>query len=248
MDKRVALITGAGMGIGAAVAERLTQDGYVVVVSDIDEKAANQVADRLGKQAWALTMDVSNAESISAGFAALAERSARCDVLVNNAGVAKTFPFIDFPLDEWRRHLDINVTGTFLCGQHAARMMRQRGSGRIVNLASVAGMRASPGRTAYGTSKAAVIALTRQMAIDLAPFGITANAVAPGPIATALTQQLHSQTARQAFLQGTPAARYGTPAEVAAAVAFLVSDDASYVTGHIMAVDGGLSAAGLLAI
>jgi NAD(P)-dependent dehydrogenase (short-subunit alcohol dehydrogenase family) len=253
MDKKkVALVTGAGMGIGAAIAARLARDECAVVVSDISKQAAGDTAARLETQgfvAWPLVMDVGKPESIAAGFAAIADRfNSRCDILVNNAGVAKTIPFVDYPLDHWNLVMAVNVTGPMLCAQHAVRMMLPRKWGRIVNIASISGMRASAGRTAYGTSKAAVIGLTRQMAIELAEFGITANGVAPGPVETPLTRELHSDTTRQSYYRAVPAHRYGTTDEIAAAVSFLASDDASYITGHIVPVDGGYMAAGLLEI
>ena len=251
MDKRVALITGAGMGIGAAIARRLARDGYAVVISDVNASAATETAAELhaqGLDAWPLSLDVSDAESIAAGFAAVAQRYDRCDVLVNNAAIAKTYPFVDYPIDHWNHVMAVNVTGPMLCGQQAVRLMRRRKWGRIINLASISGMRASAGRTAYGTSKAAVIGLTRQMAIELAEYGITVNGIAPGPIDTPLTQELHSARARRNYVRAVPAARYGTPDEIAGPVSFLASEDASYITGHIMAVDGGFMAAGILEI
>lgn len=251
MDKRVAMITGAGMGIGAAIAKRLAHDGIIVVISDVNGEAARLTATQLsdhGLDAWPMVMDVGSAESIAAGFAAVAERHGRCDVLVNNAGIAKTFQFLDYPVDDWHKVMAINVTGAMLCAQHAARLMRPRRWGRIINLASVSGMRASAGRTAYGTSKAALIGLTRQMAIELAEYGITVNGIAPGPIDTPLTRELHSETTRRNYLRAVPAGRYGTPEEIAGPVSFLASDDASYVTGHILTVDGGFMAAGVLEI
>src|SRR6266478_1544986 len=140
MNKKVALITGAGMGIGAAIAARLARDGCVAVVSDVSRQAASETADQLktqGFDAWPLVMDVGSPESIASGFAAVAERYNRCDVLVNNAGIAKIFPFVDYPLDHWNLVMAVNVTGPMLCGQHAVRLMRQRKWGRIVNLASI---------------------------------------------------------------------------------------------------------------
>jgi 3-oxoacyl-[acyl-carrier protein] reductase len=251
MDKKVALITGAGMGIGAAIAGRLARDGYLVVVADINSPAAAETAAQInanGLKAWAVGMDVADAESVAAAFAAVAKRYDRCDVLVNNAGIAKTFQFVDYPIDDWNKVMAVNVTGQMQCGQHAARLMRPRKWGRIINVASISGMRASAGRTAYGTSKAAVIGLTRQMAVELAEYGITVNGIAPGPIDTPLTKELHSARTRKNFLRAVPAARYGTPEEIAGPVSFLASEDASFITGHIIAVDGGFMAAGVLEI
>ncbi|AKJ67057.1 3-oxoacyl-(acyl-carrier-protein) reductase [Pandoraea thiooxydans] len=251
MSSKVALVTGAGMGIGAAIAARLARDGCAVVIADLNTQAAQDTAQKLqgeGREALALTMNVGDAGSIAAGFEAVAQRYGRCDILVNNAGIAKTFEFVDYPLDHWHQVMAVNVTGSMLCGQHAARMMLPHGWGRIINLSSVAGLRASAGRTAYGTSKAAVVGLTRQMAIELAPHGITVNGIAPGPIDTPLTRELHSDVSRQNYLRATPAGRYGVPEEIAGAISFLASDDASYVTGHILPVDGGFMAAGILEI
>jgi 3-oxoacyl-[acyl-carrier protein] reductase len=245
---RVALVTGAGAGIGAAIATRLARDGCTVIAADINEQAAKETVKRLGGEAWALQMDVGDPASIAAGFAIVTKRAGRCDILVNNAGVGRGFPFLDYPLEDWHRTMAINVTGTMLCGQHAARLMKPHGWGRIVNVASASGFRASMARTAYGTSKAAVIGLTRQMAVELAPLGITANAIAPGPVDTPMTREFQSAVMRKNLIRGIPAGRYGTPEEMAAMVSFLASDDASYVTGHTFPVDGGLLAAGVLEI
>jgi len=236
------------MGIGEAVAQRLAGLGHHVFIADRNQPAAEATAERLraeGHHVSAVVMDVGQAASITAAFAQIEASKGRCDMLVNSAGVATVAPFIDFSLEEFERTMAINVTGTLLCCQHAARLMMRHGWGRIVNIASVAGMRAvGKGRTAYGTSKGAVIALTRQMAVELADHGITANAVCPGPVDTPLTQQLHSEQFRQEYSKAIPMNRYGSVVEIAAAVQYLVSEEAAYVTGIAMPVDGGFLASG----
>jgi len=245
---RVALVTGAAKGIGAAIADRLAGEGTHVLIADVDEAQAKAKVSQMraaGQSASPLRLDVSDAESVAAAFASVDREFGRCDVLVNNAGIAKVAPFVDFPLDVWRAHMDVNVTGVLLCSQHGARMMIRRRWGRIVNIASVAGMRSvGVGRTAYGTSKAAVIALTRQMSVELAEHGVTANAVAPGPVDTPMTKVLHSPEFRKSYTDAIPMSRYGTPEEIAAAVAYLASDGAAYTTGIVIPVDGGFLASG----
>lgn len=249
-ERKIALVTGAAVGIGEAIARRLAEDGMTVLVSDRDEAAAGRTASEFhaaGFSAEPLVLDVADASSVATAFATIRDRHGRCDVLVNNAGVAKTFPFLDFPLDEFERTMRVNLVGTLLCSQQAAKLMVERGWGRIINIASVAGMRAvGSGRTGYGTSKAAVIGLTRQMASELAPHGITANAVAPGPVDTPMTKVLHSAEFRSAYIRAIPMRRYGLPEEIAATVSFLASDSAAYLTGATLPVDGGFMAAGAL--
>ena len=241
-------MTGGAMGIGAEVVERLARLGHHVVIADRDETASATIVTQLQSQQLSVTamaIDVGNPGTIATAFDAIASEHGRCDILVNCAGVAKVFPFIDFPLEEFERTMNINVNGTLLCSQHAARLMMRHQWGRIINIASVAGMRAvGTGRTAYGTSKGAVIALTRQMAVELAEHGITANAVAPGPVNTPMTQLLHTAQFRTEYSKAIPMNRYGTVSEVGAAVQFLASEDAAYITGIAMPVDGGFLSSG----
>ena len=246
--RSVELVTGFAKGIGAEICTRMAAAGHALRIADVDMEEAGRLAAALrasGAEAAPLALDVARPDSVREAFARVDAELGRCDILVNCAGVAKVFPFLEFPLENFLATMEVNVTGTFLCAQHAARLMLRNRWGRIVNIASVAGMRAvGTGRTAYGTSKGAVIALTRQMAVELAAHGITANAVAPGPVDTPMTRVLHSEQFRRDYARAIPMERYGATGEIAAAVMYLASEEASYVTGTVLPVDGGFLAAG----
>jgi 3-oxoacyl-[acyl-carrier protein] reductase len=247
----VAVITGGGAGIGEAIARRLSGDGLAVVIADLDGNRADEIATEIsahGGQAAGRQVNVSTAESVAALFEWLTHDLGRCDVLVNNAGIATTAPVSELSLEQWNSTIAVNVTGALLMTQHAIPLMKKGGWGRIVNISSISGVRASAGRIAYGTSKAAIIGLTRQLAIELAPDNITVNSVAPGPVDTATARAVHTERTRQSYLRLIPMKRFGRPEEIAAAVSFLCSEDASYITGHTIPVDGGYLAAGVLEI
>jgi 3-oxoacyl-[acyl-carrier protein] reductase len=250
-DQQVAVITGGAAGIGEAIAGRLSADGFVIVIADLDggraEALATDISGR-GGRALGKQLDVSVPESVATMFDWLADDLGKCDVLVNNAGVASATPLAELPLEHWESTIAVNVTGALLMTQRAVPLMKQRGRGRIVNISSISGVRASAGRIAYGTSKAAIIGLTRQLAIELAADNITVNSVAPGPVDTATARAVHTEATRQSYLRSIPMKRYGRPEEIAAAVSFLCSADASYITGHTIPVDGGFLAAGVLEI
>ncbi len=245
---RTAIVTGAASGIGKEIAFQLAACGPRVVVADRAEQRV-QIAQMIcegGGEAIAIDVDVSNQQSVEAMTALTEERFGRIDILVHCAGVGIEKPFLETTLEEWNRIINIDLTGTFLCCQAAAKVMVKNQYGRIINLASTAALRGGFHRAAYGAAKGGVVTLTKVMAVELAAQGITVNALAPGAIETELVAQMHSEETRKIYTNAIPAARYGTPAETAAAALFLASDQASYVNGHVMAVDGGFLGAGLM--
>jgi 3-oxoacyl-[acyl-carrier protein] reductase len=246
LEDKVTLVTGAGDGIGRAIAERFGAEGAKVVVTDIDAEPARRVAEAIVEQggaARALQLDVREPAQAEAAVALAVTRFGRLDVLVNNAGITDKCPFLETSLELWHRVLAVNLTGTFVCGQAAARAMVGQGSGRIVNIASTSGLRGGQARAAYGASKAAIVNLTETMAIELAPHGILVNALAPGPIETRATAGM---VLGPALLPRLALKRMGAPSEVAAAALFLASDDCSFTTGHVLTVDGGFTATGMV--
>jgi NAD(P)-dependent dehydrogenase (short-subunit alcohol dehydrogenase family) len=192
-----------------------------------------------------LTCDVSDADAVAAACAEIERRFGRLDVLVNNAGVAVFAPLMETSEADWSRVLAVNLTGPFLCTKAAVPLMRHHGGGAIVNITSISGLRASTLRSAYGTSKAALAHLTKQLAVELAELGIRVNGVAPGPVDTAMAKEVHSAEIRADYHDAIPLNRYGLEEELAEAVYFLCSDRASYITGQTLAVDGGFDAAGI---
>ena len=245
--QQVALVTGAARGIGLAVAHWFHARGWRVALLDNDgptlARAVEQFAD--ASRVLALEHDVSRPEQVDAAVSRVQERFARLDALVNNAGVAVFKPLLETTFDEWRFVFATNLDGPFLCTQACAPLMLQTGGGSIVNIASISGLRASTLRVAYGTSKAALIHLTRQQATELGTVGIRVNAIAPGPVDTAMAKQVHSAAIRRDYHDAIPLGRYGTEEEIANAVGFLCSPEASFVNGQVLAVDGGFDAAGI---
>ena len=248
MADKVAFITGGASGLGLATARRLLADGALVALADVNEEqlqAARSALDA-GERVRTYVLDVRNAALIEQAVGQAWADFGHIDALVNSAGVSHQGSILDNPASAWERVIAINLTGSYLCTQAVARRMAERQSGRIVFLASISGQQVWSGRVAYCASKGGVLALAKSCAIDLAPFGITVNSVSPGPIETPQTATLHNQVIRDAIRAATPMARYGQPDEVADAIAFLVSDDARFVTGHDLVVDGGLTSAAIL--
>ena len=247
LDGQVAVVTGAGRGIGKAIALRLAREGADVAIIDVDvdtAAATSREVVALGRRSSASVADVSDADAVRDAFAGVVDELGRIDVLVNNAGVEKRTPFLEIPAEEWRRQLDVNLSGTFYCSQAAAREMAKRRYGRIINVSSVAGLIGPIDLAAYGASKAGVIGLTRAAALDLADHGITVNAIAPGPIETELMLGAWTAEALRERPQHGAIARFGTVDEIAHVAAFLASPESGFITGITVSVDGGAVAAG----
>lgn len=247
-DHKVAIITGAARGIGLASARWFLARQWHVAIVDKDAPALNAAREQLEWEApgrsLALPCDVSNPAQVADMVAKVETAWHRIDALVNNAGVAVFKPLVQTSFEEWRYVMATNLDGAYLCSQAAVPVMRRHG-GAIVNIASISGLRASTLRVAYGTSKAALIHLTKQQAVELAGLGIRCNAIAPGPVETAMAKQVHTAEIRKDYHDTIPLARYGSEEEIANGIGFLCSPEASYVTGQVLAVDGGFDAAGV---
>ena len=249
--EKVALVTGAARGIGLATAKRFLAEGWRVALLDIQAELLRDAVAGLGaglgdrSGTLALHCDVSDTEQVAAATDELAQRFGRLDALVNNAGIAAFAPLMGTTEADWKRILDVNLTGPFLCTKAAVPLLRKAGGGAVVNVTSISAVRASTLRSAYGTSKAGLAHLTKQLAVELASFGIRVNAVAPGPVDTAMAKAVHTPQIRTDYHDAIPLNRYGLEEELAEAIFFLSCDRASYITGQILAVDGGFDAAGI---
>jgi 3-oxoacyl-[acyl-carrier protein] reductase len=245
--ERVALVTGAARGIGNGIARQLLGEGATVVVVDLNQddvdRACSGLAESCGADAAGrvagFACDVSQPEAVEALFRQVKERFDRLDILVNNAGITRDGLVGRMKFEQWQQVIDVNLTGTFLCCRHAAGLLRKSSAGRIVNMSSVAAG-GNIGQANYAASKAGVIGLTKTLAFEFARSHITVNAIAPGFIDTEMTRAV-SEKAREQWFERIPLGRAGTPDDIAAAVAFLASDAASYITGEVLAVDGGMN-------
>jgi len=242
MSNRVAFVTGSSRGIGRAIALTLCREGFYIVVASPEVENNELVAGEIragGGEAMTLNLDIGSPESVKEGFGQVLGAKGRVDVLVNNAGITRDGLAMRMKPADWDLVLKINLTGAFLAAQQALPGMMKNRWGRIVNMASVVGQAGSPGQANYVASKAALIGLTKALAQEMGSRGITVNAVAPGYIETDMTSVL-PDAVKQKYLASIPLGRAGTIADVAAAVKFLVSDDASYITGQVLAVNGGM--------
>jgi 2-dehydro-3-deoxy-L-rhamnonate dehydrogenase (NAD+) len=236
---KTALVTGAGRGIGLAIASRLAADGARVAVLDIEAKAADAAAKKVGGGAIALAADVTKASEVDAAVARVVEAWGRLDILVNNAGITgRSFPIWELTDEDWRRVIDADLTSVFLCCRAAIKVMLRQGSGRIINIASIAGKEGNPTLVPYSAAKAGVIGLTKALAKEVCTRGILVHAIAPAVIGTELLQQMEQSTV-DLLVSKIPMGRVGRPEEVAALAAWLASDDCSFTTGAVHDLSGG---------
>jgi 3-oxoacyl-[acyl-carrier protein] reductase len=239
---QIALITGGARGIGRAIAECLAKKGADLVVADISYESAANTAGELaaaGIRTLALKLDVSKSDEVSKAFEAVMKEFGRVDIVVNNAGITKDGLLLRMKDEDWDAVININLKGVFLCSKEAVKVMVKQKSGRIINIASVVAFMGNPGQANYSASKAGIIGLTKTIAREYASRGITVNAVAPGFIATAMTDAL-AENVKQEMLKSIPVGKFGSVEDVAQAVAFFASPGSSYITGQVIHVNGGM--------
>jgi 3-oxoacyl-[acyl-carrier protein] reductase len=239
---KISLVTGGAQGIGQAIATTLAQEGSDVVVADLDANRCEETVARvqqLGRKAMAVSVNVGDWDQVKGMIDRVLKDWERIDILVNNAGITRDGLLLRMKEEDWQSVLQVNLTGTFFCVKAVLPMMSRQRSGRIVNIASIVGAIGNIGQANYAASKAAVIGLTKTVAREYASRNITVNAVAPGFIDTAMTQDLSAET-KEALLNQIPLKRLGQPSDIADAVSFLCSEKAGYITGHVLHVNGGM--------
>ena len=242
LKDKVALVTGGGQGIGQVIGDNLAKSGAHVVLGDINLENAEQSAKAIlanGGSASATLLNVADPENVKEVFDSIVKEFKPLDILVNNAGITKDGLFVRMKEDDWDRVLAVNLKGSFLCGQQAAKQMMKQRQGAIVNIASIVGVMGNAGQANYSASKAGLIGLTKTMARELAPRNITVNAVAPGFIDTEMTRVLDEKI-KDKLIEQIPLSRLGLPEDIANSVAFLVSSRSSYITGQVLNVNGGM--------
>ena len=249
LQNKVALVTGARRGMGKAHAHALAEQGAKVVITDIDLAQCEVVADEVrakGGEVTCMKLDVANKSEVDTVFDAVIAKYGRLDILVNNAGIFKPKSFLEMTEEEWDKTIDVNLKGQFFCAQRAAKEMAKNKWGRIVNISSIASGsvgKGFAGAAHYTASKGGIIAMSETLAIELAPLGITVNVIGPGAIDTPMIEEAHmSKEVMDGLIAGIPLHRMGRPEEISAAVVFLASDEASYITGATLYIDGGWTA------
>lgn len=250
LQGKIALITGGARGIGFAIATALSREGATIAIADINVQGANEAAAKLkanGGNAHGFSVNVADQQSVQTMMKDIIAQFGKLDILINNAGVGGNTPFLETTLENWNRQISINLTGAFIVAQACAKQMVLQGhGGKMIGIASLSGQRGGNGRAAYGAAKAGLELLTKVMSVELSQYEINVNNIAPGAIETDMAATAHDAATRSAYNYLIPMTRYGTPEEIADAAVFLCSDEARYIQGHTLNVDGGFRTAGLM--
>jgi NAD(P)-dependent dehydrogenase (short-subunit alcohol dehydrogenase family) len=249
-DKETVFVTGGASGIGLAIVEAVLENGWRVVVADRDAGSIDRCRSALEASTESVRfeqLDIADEDAVTRAIETCEAEFAPITGLVNSAGIARDISSLETSASLFRTILEVNLIGSFVASREIARRMRERGSGSIVNIASVSGIRGNVGRVAYGASKGGVITMTQVMAVELARLGIRVNAIAPGPIETPLVREIHTDDVRAEWISTVPQGRYGKPSDIAEAAIFLLdSTKSGFITGQTICVDGGFTAAGLI--